>query len=659
MNQIAAPATAPACVLLVERGDGEAAPRNNGEVWSWSHYSDGDRSVPEYLEQHAEHLRSRYLSFIHDLGETPVNGLPLVEHLAMRDGFSFWWMTLLAEKSPLKSPRIYDVLRVLALEDMLKLHKPAKLVLRSVDQPLIESVRSVCSGLGIAFESESKPSIAPRLSLRRRLYRKLPYPLQGLAVISRQLIRHWPLRKLKPPEWFTGPDAIFFCSYFVHLDAVSCANGEFLSHQWEQLPTHMQEMGRRANWLQHFLFSPAVPNTATGIEWIGRFNRDGERQGRHAFVDTYLCPSVVFSAMSMWIRLNIVSLRLRRLHAAFQPAGSAASLWPLLKHDWFNSVRGTVAAGNCLSLALFERALKSLPRQQTGLYIFENQGWERAFLHAWKLHGHGEIIGVQHATAPFWHLYYFDDPRSLRRDGPHAMPQADRFAVNGAAAYKAFIEAGYCPQRVVEVEALRYLGLASIARRCAVVASRPASSPLRVLILGDMIESSMQQLLTMVEGAAIAVGDMCRFTFKPHPYFPVVLARYPALTTAMTAEPLHRVLPEFDVAIAANSTSAAVDAYIAGLAVIVGLDGATLNLSPLRGQPGVGFASDAASLTAALRALQQQLADDANTALAKQAVRDNFFCLNPSLSRWTDLLTRRSVGLIRPKISSFFSPIPQ
>lgn len=298
-----------------------------------------------------------------------------------------------------------------------------------------------------------------------------------------------------------------------------------------------------------------------------------------------------------------------------------------------------------------------MPRQETGLYIFENQAWERAFVHAWKRHGHGEIIGVQHATAPFWHLYYFDDRRSLCRDVPQSMPQADRIAVNGAAVTKEFIRTGHPPERLVEVEALRYLGLAALSREQGAGARRASHIPLRVLILGDMIEASMHHLLAMVEGAAISLGPACHFTFKPHPYFPVSLTPYPGLVAATIAEPLYRVLADYDVVVSANSTSAAVDAYVAGLEAIIAIDGSGLNLSPLRGQSGVTFVSETAELTAALRSALDS-ADCSVAVAANHSTRADFFCLSPLLSRWNALL---SLKADRPPSnpSSISSPIPQ
>src|SRR3989338_6881199 len=59
--------------------------------------NDGDApaySIPRRVEEQAEFLRTRYLAWIHDLGEARVHGVRLVDYLSLRPGFSYWWMTL-------------------------------------------------------------------------------------------------------------------------------------------------------------------------------------------------------------------------------------------------------------------------------------------------------------------------------------------------------------------------------------------------------------------------------------------------------------------------------------------------------------------------------------------------------------------------------------
>lgn len=579
------------------------------EVLLWQSYADNDScfSIPQYLEAHAEQLRAKYLAFIHDLGESQIKGRRIIDHLDIGDGFSFWWMTKLAEKSTFKSSRIYDCMRLMALEEILVGRKPAKLSLNSPDCDLARVLRGLCQSLNIAF-SWQKPFYKKTNWSLRQLYRTLPHSAQGLIVFAWQVVSRWPLRAREKQKWFPTESGIFICSYFIHLDQAAMKRGEFYSRHWEQLPALLQSKGFRINWLQHFLVSAVVPDEKTGRNGLASFNRDAENQGLHAFLDSYLTPGIVACALKRWLRLNLVAWRVRGFSACFYPSKSAAWLWPILRDDWLSSIVGSAASINCLWFELFDAAMRDIPSQKTGFYLCENQGWERAFLHAWRKHGHGQIIGVVHATVPYWHLYYFDDPRTINSKSSCSMPLPDKLAVNGPAAWRAFVSSGYSTDQLVEVEALRYLGLQGISSRIDLgtptgllpKSDQAGTEKIRVLLLGDMIEKSNYNLLGLLERSLSSLPGNYKFTFKPHPGLQADLASYPGIVAEQTTEKLDGILKKFDMAISANSTSAAVDAFLAGLPVIIGLDGSNFNLSPLRGQLGVFFVGSPEEMVSAL-----------------------------------------------------------
>lgn len=206
------------------------------------------------------------------------------------------------------------------------------------------------------------------------------------------------------------------------------------------------------------------------------------------------------------------------------------------------------------------------------------------------------------------------------------MPLPDLMAVNGPAAREILLEAGFPPEDLTDVEALRYLGLPKPG------AARPIDpDAAKVLVLGDIDPSSMRTLLDNLAGAIRKLPAGWRFTLKAHPVCPVHPADHPGLEkVATTSEALDRILSNFDLAFAANGTSAAVDARQAGLPVVVGLDGNDLNLSPLRGRSSVRFAGTAQELADALR-------DAAGASAGVQA--QDFFHLEPALPRWRRLLS--------------------
>ena len=618
-------------------------PNGVQEVLYWQGYTQGSlgASVPRYLENHADRLRAKYLAFIHDLGESQIDGKRIVEHLDMGDGFSLWWMTLLAEKSPFKSSQIYDCLRLMALEEILLERKPSDLTLDSSDRNLAQAIRRLCRNLRINFVWRSGSKCKQKWSLHR-FYRAVPYSIQGLISL-RHLVMRWPLRKLQKPQWFSGDNTIFLCSYFFHLDSASCAEGRFYSRQWEGLPKYLQDSGKRTNWIHHFLLSPGMPDANTGLKWMSLFNRDAYKQGHHTFLETYLSCRVVLRALKNWLWLNTVSWRLRRISCAFNPKGSAVWLWPFLKSDWRTSLNGPVAISNCLWLELFDAAFKDMPLQKLGLYLWENQGWESALLCAWRRHGHGEIIGVPHATVVFWHLNNFDDPRSLTPNQNNAKLLPNRLALNGPMAWKAFTKAGYPVEQLVEVEALRFQYLIAFASgkskkpidNTISACFSSQSLPKKVLMLGDFTIKQTLKMLRCIEAALQLIDVEISLTLKPHPVCRVGKEDCPTLSFELTDRPLAEIMKDFDFAFSSNTSSAGLDAFLAGLPVVIFLDDEGLNHSPLRGVEGVQFVNTAKELANVLQTFERKG--------LPPAIGD-FFWLDKQLPRWRRVFSNGGIN---------------
>jgi len=612
--------------------DADAVPLNNsGLVYSWNGYAESDSllSLLNYVETHSERLRKKYLAWIHGLGEGQINGKRLIDHLAFEDGLSYWWLTLFVEKSLWKSPAIVDALRLIALEEIIVQQKPRQFCLVSANRNLHKVISGLCKDLGIAYEWQ-RPRLHqwPHLSLRR-LYLALPFFVQAIVTLIRYLFERWPLKNGGKSNWVGGDRSLFFCSYFLNFDSKLAEAGGFRSGYWEGLHSLIKKMGFSDNWLQLYYPHDAVPNPQSAIDKVNRFNQCSRGQSFHTFLDAYLSWQVVWCVLKRWLKLTFISFfRLRKIKNVFRSHDSKLSLWPIMRGEWEKSMRGSVAIHNLLSIELFDRALKAVPHQKKGLYLFENQAWERAFIHAWRKNGHGQLLAVQHATVRFWDLRYFTDRLTIQSLDPQPIPQADLTVLNGKAAVDVCVKADYSKETIVEGEALRfdYLNALHIGSF-----RKTRAGPIKVLILSDYVSAETIRMFKLLEIAVTQISDSVEFTVKPHPGYLVEAEDYPSLKLKIVRGALGEILHDFDIAFASNKTTAAVDAYLVGLPVVVAMDEMDLNLSPLRGQSGVQFVSMPEELALALQSVRQTMA-------CKSAC-DDFFFLDPELPRWQKLLS--------------------
>lgn len=589
-------------------------------------------SVPELVELHAGELKARYLAWIHDLGVSTVAGMRVVDHLAIRPGFSYWWMSSLAQKFNVSGvSQIDDAIKALALERLVVARQATSIVLVSGNPRLAVCVQDFCRKSGINYEFRQARAIQEKRNYRS-LYQLLPHACRALIYLAWYVFKAIPLLLQKRPATPTSVGEVTFIDVLVHLDKQEMSAGRFVSNYWTSLVGKLSEWGIASCWLHIFFRHPAIPTLVQAQRQIDRFNAASNSSQFHALIERSLNFRMLFTALGDYFTLNRSFARLLGV-GAIRPVSSELNLWPLHAEEWADSICGREAMRNCLRVALFERAIGRLPPQRLGIYICENQSWEMALVHAWRSAGHGILVGVPHTTVRFWDLRYHYDARSYLRDNDNGLPLPDIWAVNGPATRESVLASGYPPDRVTEVEALRFLHL--LKPRQGRITSHKPRPELHVLVCGDFLAETNRRILSWLENAAKSLPRETVYVFKPHPAYPLNSSDYSTLNLEMSEAPLAVLLAGCDVVFTSNITSAAVDAYCSGIPVIQMLDGSTFNVSPLRGMEGAVYVSNPKELAEALGQAMGK-AKGCNRIVAAP-----YFCLDEALPRWRKLLGLR------------------
>lgn len=598
----------------------------------WRSFTDDNSpnfiSIPSLVEEKSDSLRSRYLSWIFEIGETNIKGKRVVDHLEIRHGFSYWWMTLITEKCNFsKSPQIDDAIKLIAFDDWASQQVINEMRLMSANRKLAECLKIWCAKRKVKFIWQRLKEPVKRLSWLRRSYDMLPYPLQALIWLVHYAIDRWPLSGIGVKEWKSSDANVTFVSYLFHLEPSALVEKRFESRYWTNLPGVLEAGGCKTNWLHMLMKDSLLPDVRKAAKALRDFNKSGRGQQIHVALDSFLDGQVLLKILQDWFGIARMSKSLE--NQVSQVTSEGLSLWPLFKANWRQSMVGKTAMSNVWHLNLYERAMKFLPKQRTGVYLQENMDWEFAFLWAWKAAGHGCINGCPHSMVRFWDLRYFFDPRSYNRARANPLPLPDKIAVNGSHAAQKYRNGGYPAEDLVEVEALRYLYLNDLPSRYG-DGLTDAKKAMKLLVLGEFVKRNTMVQMRLLEMAAQSLQADIEITVKPHPGCPIASQDYPGLKFTLTMEPVSKLLPKCDMAYTSAGTSAAVDAYCAGVPVISVLDPGTLNLSPLRGINGVHFVSTPDELAKALTTA-------ASGHRVKRNVQD-FFHLDTDLPRWKKLL---------------------
>jgi surface carbohydrate biosynthesis protein (TIGR04326 family) len=594
-------------------------------LWRTLIATDTDRmlSLPRLVEEDAAALREEYLAWVHDLGNTVIRGARVVDHLQLRRRFSYWWMTTVSHTPNFyDSSRIEDAIKCLAFARLSRARpRWIKLIVVTANERLATVFERYCGEWNIEFERRGR---TPMAAVTRSRIRQVLAPMLALLILVRAGVRLF-LFSAKERAWTrSAPAGVCLFDMFIYLQPQAVLAGPFESQYWTALTALLRRAGTPTTWVHTYFPHSDVSSLGRARRLVARFN-GCVRTEVHGLIDSQLSLRGLGRALRDYLRLVTRLPRLRSIRHAVSASGF--NFWPLVADDWYESLAGPSAMRNCVWLAAYECALARLPHQPTGIYILENQPWEMALVHAWRAFGHGQLIGVPHSTVRFWDLRYHYDQRSYERSGGNDLPLPDLVAVNGPAAFREYLAAGYPASQIQEVEALRYLHLL-------VPHSRPdvarGERSLRILVCGDNIPGSNIRVMDAIVGADARLRRRAKYVFKPHRAAPFDVTPYRTLDIEVRMEPLPDLLGASDVVITGNITSAAVDAFVAGVPVLSLRDGRRLNASPLRDVAGAASFDGAEDLAVQLEAQSQIRAASPDTS--------SFFCLDAALPRWARLL---------------------
>jgi len=590
-------------------------------------------SIPRLVEDNSESLRARYLMWIHDLGETKVNGKRIVDHLEIRPGLSYWWMTLLAQKCTYAaSPNIYHAIRLLACEDLCGSMNVRKIKVVTSHRELASEFHCWCLAQKRKCEITLLKTCLPTHEDWHEIVYCFSTTLTGFCLIILYFIRRLALWRADMPPRLAFNKGVMFFDILTHFDKSSAAVGKFQSSYWTKLPELIRKLGLNASWGHFFYRHHATPSATEASKVVRGFNKG--TTGKHFLIDECFNIWCLARTLLDLCRLILKGISIRKLPICFPP-NSRFSFRHILKNDWQISLFGKSAARSICQLNSLESYLCSIPKQRVGIYIQENQAWEIALLHAWRSNGHGTIIGVPHTTIRFWDLRYFYDTRTFQNKNKNALPIPDKVAVNGPVARAAY-NTGLGPiDRLIEVEALRFIntkkyksGVKRLSANDSVENRKPV-----LLVATDLLDTNTTIQLEWVEKAVKANKNNWRIVIRPHPASDFSKKRYPQWHELADRGDLSELLQRVDVIFCSNASSIAVDGCLARKPVITMINGQIFNFSPLRGLDNCTKISSAEELKANLSAFT----------FGKTNEPFDYFYLSKDLQKWKDLFSRHSL----------------
>ena len=574
--------------------------------------------IGDILELNSEELKQDYLKFIYNLGASSGLGQSVIQQFKIRRNLSYWWMSLLVEKSNwAKSPQISNVVKLMALDLIVRGSGCSKIYVKSDDNGLLQSIERWCATKDIDFYSLSD-KVLLRKSFPKSMYdiNRL-YTLKGISWLIREVCFSIPFCFLKP-SGFAGQDTkAIFVSYLSTTKVDDSYGRNFNSAFWGPLPEYLYKEKIPATWL--FLPSNRFSSFVV-FNTFAMLKRKKGSLGRYVLLSSFFNWQVLQKTIRDWLYV------LRKSNKIIEELKvSSGPFWPLIRGDVARTIFGSEIVSSLFYLSLFESVAAEVSSEPQIIYLAENQPWEIGLISAFECRGN-RLTGFAHSTIRYWDLRYFNDSRCYEGKGVDFMPRPDYLAVNGLNDKVQMINSGYPSNAVLEVESLRYLYLNKLASRI----KRNESGLKSLLVLGDFLKGDTVFMLAFLRAPEVRrILENVKVTIKPHPACPLELSDIEGINASIENTDLGELLINADVVYTGNVSSAVVEAYCLGKSVISARNPSRLDMSPLRGMRGVSFVRDE-------KAFENSLVRCLAGSEASEKL--NFFRLDSGMERWKRLI---------------------
>jgi surface carbohydrate biosynthesis protein (TIGR04326 family) len=608
---------------------------DTGVVVSWRDMvvSPGIISLPAKAEEQAVDLKRGFLKWLHDLGKADVDGQSLVSHLKIFDNLSFWWLTSIAEKSPFLCESIFQAFKLRTLEKIYADKHCQGLIYHGSNKPLHSALKKWSQDLGHSYKwvpSSTDSSVRTNHGFGRKIIRKLPHLLQGIAWLIKKWFDRW--RHVNSvqldtdePDHTSRPTIVTFFPN-VHMDQVE--KGAFRSKYWESFHNHLETKKIPVDWVW-FYFGSKDLSFEKSVKLKDKCNQKPNSNQRYFLLEEFLSCGGLWKSFVLFLKLRRKAHSLKHLHKAFYFPGSKINFFPIMEDDWNHSLFGIGAIEKIIWAVMFDAMAQKLPASPWGLYTWENQTWERALVSAWKRHRtKSKVVGYEHSSVRLMDLRLFSDPRTYEGKGIEEFPVPDMLGINSSKGLEWMRESGYPSDKTTRIEALRYFGLHGkygSFRKPIVPTGRKL-----LMVAGILPEEARFQIQLLVQ--ADEQGGLEKYDqvwIKPHPGLtldPILKDLKPNFKFTIGTRPIIELMEQTDVVYCANSTGASLEAAWLGVPLIILAAMDSMNLNPLFGFPDQSFVKDCDELLAALKNPKPI------------EMRKDYFFLDEDLKSWKEIL---------------------
>ena len=591
----------------------------------WSDFifnnSENKISLPNYVEKNAKSLKSRYLKWVNDKGETIYNGKSIIDFLNLPEFPSYWWMTSIGQRKNIHDKsQINNVIKVFALHEILsELDEDCLIEFDLKNSSLKKVLYNYCENQQIKYINQNK--IVDKYHLLVSKIKLISLPL--IAIFYWIWYIKYVFQSYYINAFLTSYNEInkgyVFFDLLTYLKPESFKSGDFNSNYWGSLIDLINSENLSVNFIHSYYYSKQIPNLVVAHKLLNRFKLKNKNQN-HFLIETVLNFKLYFKILSIYLILFKKSLIFSK-HFFEYDDGLKVDLVHLLNINFYDTLIGKEAIKNCIRIILTNYKISKFSNQKSAFYLMENQPWELATVTFWKSKMKSPIFAVPHTIIKFWDLryFYFKDTY-LKKDSLKAV-FPDKIIVNSPVTFRNYCDSGYYPNSIIKAEALRFLY-----HYTKTIPLKENSN--KLLFCGDYLQTTNDKMMNILKEAISIIKFPIQIYVKSHPANPIKINDYTFFKYEIIDLPLNILMPKFKYVYTSNVSSISVDAYLNYKHVIQILDGDYFNLSPLKEMSnGVSFITNSKELASLINNKKQN------------KIKDRVYFYNDnSLPKWKKIL---------------------
>ena len=514
----------------------------------------------EFIDQNSEVLKNQYLNIILQLSNFVINNQSLKDRLYFKD-YSLWEMSLLQEKNIYKNRFIFKTIKYLALKKIITDNINENIKIFYLESDLASCLETEFKNLKISFVGKS-------FSFLNKINQiiKKNIPLHFLYFLY-YFFKNCSFRKFNDKVLIEKKFLIF--SYFTHYDIKKFNEKIFYPKQWTGL---WEEIIENANFLQIFLPNEKLKFFFQVENLVKKKNfKNLKKENFINYFIYYKYFLKVFRDFKVFkskiLYYNIVK--------KIKDSENLRYFFEINEEIFISSFSGYTLLQNLLWINIFENLFKNLPKHDYGMYLFENQPWEKAFVRCWKKYNQGKLIGYCHTTVNFWNLNYFNI-KDYNSSDDFKKFSPDLIAVSSEISKNFIVNQSINLDKVIEVEALRYNWILDKKKDLndKLIENR------KIIFLGDYDKNINDKLIKILKQSKDELMDLgFQVSYKPHPATKI---KNIDNKISVIKEDLEDLINNYRYIVSSNSTSAIIETLSCGLNTFLFIDKNNFNLSPIK-----------------------------------------------------------------------------